>query len=158
MRRLFNANMAEPLHKRLERLRSRLSALKLKPAASPSATATAPPHHTVHEDLILSNYALRDTMPHETDLADVGDYDIATIYVTNMLDKPVTVQVYGSHLASTIKSARIGAAFKVAAGDVEARSISVYSETWTQYMYCVFQAEEAPTLGALSVLVQKRVG
>jgi len=115
-------------------------------------------HHSPVTDEILHDYPLRDTDTHTTEISDVGDYDIFSVYVTNELDADVTVTVYGNREPRKSQSARIGESFTVKANDVESRNVSVYSETWTQYVYCTFKASTAPTKGLLHIYVIKRMG
>ena len=114
--------------------------------------------HTVIEDSVLENYALRDTEWHRSDFSAIGDYDIYAFQVRNETDQPLTVQVMGNRLPSTVGAARLGEVFTVAADDVEIRTLSVYIGKWAPYAYANFKADVAPSRGYVHIAVLKRVG
>lgn len=113
---------------------------------------------TVVEDSILKNYELRDTAWHKTGFSAIGDYDIYAFQVQNELDQPVTCQIMGNRLPTTVGAAVLGDPFTVSAGGIEIRTLSVYIGKWAPYAYVRFKAESAPTKGLIHITAFKRVG
>jgi hypothetical protein len=115
-------------------------------------------HRTVIEEPILENYALRDTAWHYTDFAAIGDYDIYAFQIRNETDQPLTCQIMGNRLKTTIGAASLGDTFTVNPGDSEIRTLSVYLGKWAPYAYIAFKADTAPSKGLVHAVAMKRVG
>ena len=114
--------------------------------------------HTWHEDKLLTNYELRDAEWHYTAIANTADYDIIAWHIANELDQPITCQIKGNRLESTLTAANMGEPFTVAAGEYEIRTLNVYMGKWAPYAFLAFKAEAAPSRGMLHVTCLKRVG
>ena len=100
---------------------------------------------------VLEDYALRDTLTHETDLAEIGDYDVASIFVRNELDQPVRVTPYGNMHETKMNAVALAGESTVEAGKSEAVNLSVYTGAWLPFSHCTFKADAAPTKGALHI-------
>ena len=72
---------------------------------------------------------------------------VVTVYVVNLLDKPVTVQVKGNRQKDTVKAVDIGSSFTVAAGGADARTLSPETSGWLPYLTLTLSCTAAPTSG-----------
>jgi len=111
----------------------------------------------IEQDALIAK-EIRDTALHRSEIIEIGDFDIITIWVNNELDQPVSVQVKGNFTHSYINAVNIGSAFTVSANSVEARNLSIYREVWLPYSFCEIVAAVAPTKGAIHIKYLKRVG
>jgi len=115
-------------------------------------------HHTTLPIIALSNYALRDTNTHRSDIVSLEDYDIATVYVHNETDQDLTCQIYGCEAPDPHTAVKIGPELTVSAGTTGAYNISVYSEGWLPFSFVTFKAATAPTKGYVHIRYLRRVG
>jgi len=110
------------------------------------------------EITILKPLVIRDTVTHLTDIVEIGDWDVYTIYVSNALDQDVEVQVKANRLTGFIGAVNVGAAFTVTAGSHDARTISS-QDVFLPFLYCEVKALAVPTRGYVAIyLLLKRKG
>ena len=115
-------------------------------------------HHTTLPIIALSNYALRDTSTHRSDIVSLEDYDIATVYIHNETNQDLTCQIYGCEAPDPHTAVKIGPELTVSAGTTGAYNISVYSEGWLPFSFVTFKAATAPTKGYVHIRYLRRVG
>jgi len=111
----------------------------------------------VEQDALVAK-EIRDLALHRTEIVDIRDSDIVTIFVNNELDKAVNVQVKGNFTPTYVNSVSVGSAFTVEANSVEARNLSVFREAWLPFSFCEIVAKEVPTKGSIYVKYLKRLG
>ena len=115
-----------------------------------------PKDKTIIEQDALVSKEIRDTAVHRTEIIEIGQFDIVTIWINNELDKDVTVQVKGNFTKTYVNAVNVGNSFTVAANSVEARNLSVYREAWLPFSFCEIVAVQPPTKGAIHVKYLKR--
>jgi len=111
------------------------------------------------EITILRPLSIRDTTLHLTDIVEIGDWDVYTIYVSNALDQDVEVQVKANRLTGTIGAVDVGPSFPVSAGSSEAKTWSM-QDVFLPFCYCEVKALATPTSGyvAIYLLLKRKNG
>jgi len=110
------------------------------------------------EDVLFDREAIRDTAAHYSDISDVGEFEAFTIFVSNLHDQPVEIQVKAHRLSTRLGAVNVGAAFTVAAGDQDARTWS-FEDVFLPYVLITATYATAPTKGDLTVsCIKKRKG
>jgi len=107
------------------------------------------------EDVLFDREVIRDIDVHYSDISDVGDFEVFTIFVSNLHDQPVDVQVKSHRLPSRLGAVNVGAAFTVAAGKQDARTVSA-QDVFLPYVLVTAQYATAPTKGDLTVYCIKK--
>ena len=108
------------------------------------------------EERIMEDVEIRDTDPHDSDISDVQNFDIITIFVDNDLNQDVSVQVKGNRVNSVTGAVNIGSAFTVAADDRESRTLTPDTSGWLPYIFVTVTAPVAPTEDAINVYINKK--
>jgi len=157
-------NLSKVADSKLEKYRQHVEKLEQSLARSShapvqkAAEGEVGEHHTTLPIIALSNYALRDTNTHRSDIISLEDYDIATVYIHNETDQDLTCQIYGCEAPDPHTAVKIGPELTVAAGTTGAYNISVYSEGWLPFSFVAFKASTAPTKGYVHIRYLRRVG
>ena len=102
---------------------------------------------------IVKSLEIRDTLTHNSEIADLSLYNHATVYVINELNQPVTVQVKGNWTPIYEGSVNVGTSFDVAAGAHGSRSISVATNNWFPFIWITLTCSVAPSRGAVHAKV-----
>ena len=108
------------------------------------------------ERQVMEDVEIRDTDPHDSDIADVRNFNIITIFVDNDLNQAVSVQVKGNRVNSITGAVNIGSAFTVAADDTESRTLTPDTSGWLPYIFVTVTASVAPTEDAINVYIIKK--
>jgi len=112
---------------------------------------------SVEEIGVMVDERIRDIEVHRTEITDVHDYDIVTLYVYNGLDKTIQVQLKGNKIASYINPVNVGDPFTVPPNSSVAKNLSIYTAVWLPYSFCEVKALEVPTSGAVTIKYIKRI-
>jgi len=107
------------------------------------------------EDVLFDREVIRDTAVHYSDISDVGEWDVFTIFVSNLHDQPVDIQVKAHRLSSTLGAVNVGAVFTVAKGDQDARTVAL-EEMCLPYVQVTARYATAQTRGDLTVFCLKK--
>ena len=99
---------------------------------------------------------IRDTDPHDSDIASCRAHTIITVFVDNDLNQDVSVQVKGNRVNSVTGAVNIGSAFTVAADDRESRTLTPDTSGWLPYIFVTVTASVAPTEDAINVYIIKK--
>jgi len=75
----------------------------------------------------------------------------ATVFVQNTLDQDVTIQVKKNRSKSVTGALDMGAAFSVAAGGNDAKTLTLETVGWLPYLFISAQCATAPTAGNLTI-------
>ena len=108
------------------------------------------------ERQVMEDVEIRDTDPHDSDISDVRNFNIITIFVDNDLNQAVSVQVKGNRVNSVTGAVDIGSAFTVAADERESRTLTPDTSGWLPYTFVTVTASAAPTEDAINVYIIKK--
>jgi len=107
------------------------------------------------EDVLFDREEIRDTAVHYSDISDVGEFEAFTIFVSNLHDQSVEIQVKAHRLPTRLGAVDVGVAFTVAAGDQDARTWSL-EDVFLPYVLITATYATAPTKGDLTVYCIKK--
>ena len=110
----------------------------------------------VVEQQVMKDLEIRDTDPHDSDIADCRYFNIITVFVDNDLNESVSVQMKGNRVNSVTGAVNIGSAFTVAADDRESRTLTPDTSGWLPYIFVTVTAPVAPTEDAIDVYIIKK--
>ena len=108
------------------------------------------------EERVMTDLEIRDTDPHDSDISDVRNFNLITVFVDNGLDQDVSVQVKGNRVNSVTGAVNIGSALTVAADDRESRTLTPDTSGWLPYIFVTVTASVAPTEDAINVYIIKK--
>jgi len=110
------------------------------------------------EDILFDREEIRDTAAHYSDISDVGEFEVFTIFVSNLHDQSVEIQVLAHRLPSRLGAVNVGTSFTVVAGAQEARTWS-FEDVFLPHVLVKATYATAPTKGDLTVYcIKKRKG
>jgi len=111
---------------------------------------------TVKAVQLLPEEPIRDTETHYSEVFEWLEEEAVTIWISNLCDQPVTVQVKGNVKPSSLGAVNVGASFTVAAGDQDARTLTSNTTGWLPYVLVEVSYATAPTAGVLTVHAYKK--
>jgi len=107
------------------------------------------------ENILFDRFEIRDTLDHYSDISDVGDYEVFTIFVSNLHDHEADIQVMAHRLPSRLGAVNVGSSFPVAAGAQEAKTWSM-EDVFLPYVLVKASYAVAPSKGDLTVYCIKK--
>jgi len=107
------------------------------------------------EDVLFDRERIRDTAVYHSDISDVGEFEVFTIFVSNLHDQSVEIQVKAHRLPTRLGAVNVGPAFTVATGDQDAKTTSM-QDVFLPYVLVTAQYAIAPTTGDLTVYCIKK--
>jgi hypothetical protein len=100
---------------------------------------------------IFLGYEIRDTLKHESGVAEWPNLQTLTIYIENTHDQDLTITIRGNKEKTTLGSVEIVSAFTVPANSQAFKTLTAAQTGWLPYIYVTAKATAAPTSGQLNV-------
>jgi hypothetical protein len=114
-------------------------------------------HFTWEEDIIFSDFKIRDNQTHTSEISNIADYDVVSFFVNNQLDQPIRFKAFMNKISSTIGAVSVGEEMIIEAQSQKAYTITPQTSAWLPYLFCEVKCDIAPTNGALNINVLKRI-
>jgi len=111
---------------------------------------------TVKHTLLFRDYAIRDILPHLSDVADWIKGEALTLWIENTHNQDLSIEVLGNIYRSSVGALTVIAAFTVAAGTKAYRTLTPRDPGWLPYILVKATAAAAPTKGFLNILALEK--
>jgi len=107
------------------------------------------------EEKLFFEYEIRDTKTHTSDIFNVGEYSVYTVYITNRLDQAITIQVKANRTKETAGAVDVGSSFSVASNTEESRTFAA-EDVFLPFVFITAVCSVAPISGSLSAYLLKK--